>query len=196
MNFYQFIIKIDSDQRIMQQLVKVKFSCFSYGKNVNNKYLYDDAFSQFSFSSSSLSITGVLQYVNLCGRFITIAQPRSPTDCANSLISKFSPLMFSSAWVHGERAPSIVSYQVPLCEVFLAIRSANLFQGIFQNSTINYSELKMRTLWTVVLLCLVVAIVAVYAKPMIYKKNEDNVFEPGERTICYLFACIAKEKLN
>ncbi|XP_011251569.1 uncharacterized protein LOC105248439 [Camponotus floridanus] len=36
----------------------------------------------------------------------------------------------------------------------------------------------MRTLWTIVLLCLVVTIVEVYAKPMIYKKNEDNVFEP------------------
>ncbi|KAM0734136.1 hypothetical protein ACS0PU_012501 [Formica fusca] len=36
----------------------------------------------------------------------------------------------------------------------------------------------MRILWTIILLCLVAVIVAVYAKPMIYKKNEDNVFEP------------------
>ncbi|CAL1681286.1 unnamed protein product [Lasius platythorax] len=36
----------------------------------------------------------------------------------------------------------------------------------------------MRTLWTIVLLCLVTAIVMVNAKSMIYKKNEDNVFEP------------------
>ncbi|XP_072758511.1 uncharacterized protein [Anoplolepis gracilipes] len=33
----------------------------------------------------------------------------------------------------------------------------------------------MRAPWIVVFLCLVVAI---YAKSMIYKKNEDNVFEP------------------
>ncbi|XP_070154164.1 uncharacterized protein [Polyergus mexicanus] len=36
----------------------------------------------------------------------------------------------------------------------------------------------MRTLWTIIFLCLVAVTVAVYAKPMIYKKNEDNVFEP------------------
>ncbi|XP_011870927.1 PREDICTED: uncharacterized protein LOC105563704 isoform X2 [Vollenhovia emeryi] len=36
----------------------------------------------------------------------------------------------------------------------------------------------MRTFWTIVLLCVIAAIVAVHAKPTIYKRNEDNVFEP------------------
>lgn len=34
----------------------------------------------------------------------------------------------------------------------------------------------MRTSWTIILLCFVAAFVA--AKPTIYKRNEDNVFEP------------------
>ncbi|XP_071631565.1 uncharacterized protein [Temnothorax longispinosus] len=36
----------------------------------------------------------------------------------------------------------------------------------------------MRTFWTVVLLCVIAVIVAVHAKPTIYKRNEDNVYEP------------------
>lgn len=36
----------------------------------------------------------------------------------------------------------------------------------------------MRISWIV--LCLVAVIVTVHAKPTIYKRNEDNVFEPGE----------------
>ncbi|XP_018397995.1 PREDICTED: uncharacterized protein LOC108776003 [Cyphomyrmex costatus] len=35
----------------------------------------------------------------------------------------------------------------------------------------------MRTFWTIVL-CVITVIAAVYAKPTIYKKNQDNVFEP------------------
>lgn len=72
--------------------------------------------------------------------------------------------------------------------------SRNFLEGERErkNSTTSYGELNMRILWTIILLCLVAVIVAVYAKPMIYKKNEDNVFEPGEQTVCYLFECIAK----
>ncbi|XP_077273531.1 uncharacterized protein LOC143903628 [Temnothorax americanus] len=36
----------------------------------------------------------------------------------------------------------------------------------------------MKTFWTVVLLCVIAVIVAVHAKPTIYKRNEDNVYEP------------------
>ncbi|XP_011698730.1 PREDICTED: uncharacterized protein LOC105456421 isoform X2 [Wasmannia auropunctata] len=36
----------------------------------------------------------------------------------------------------------------------------------------------MRTFWTIILLCVIAVIVAVHAKPTIYKRNEDNVFEP------------------
>lgn len=36
---------------------------------------------------------------------------------------------------------------------------------------------------TLVLVCFVVAVLAaVQARPTIYKRNEDNVFEPGGRT--------------
>ncbi|XP_012525745.1 uncharacterized protein LOC105830754 isoform X2 [Monomorium pharaonis] len=36
----------------------------------------------------------------------------------------------------------------------------------------------INTLWTVVFLCVIATIVAVHAKPTIYKRTEDNVFEP------------------
>ncbi|XP_018375204.1 PREDICTED: uncharacterized protein LOC108768970 [Trachymyrmex cornetzi] len=35
----------------------------------------------------------------------------------------------------------------------------------------------MRTFWIIVF-CVITVIAAVYAKPTIYKKNQDNVFEP------------------
>lgn len=52
-------------------------------------------------------------------------------------------------------------------------------------------ESNMKFFWIV--LCVTAAIVTAHAKPTIYKRNEDNVFEPGERTTCNW---ILREKKN
>ncbi|XP_011165223.2 uncharacterized protein LOC105199716 [Solenopsis invicta] len=115
----------------------------------------------------------------LCAMHIYyIAESRNLSRIAPIRLSPQFPhsrQVFSFALVHVEVERSlravVVLYRVSPREVFLAIEFARKTLSLRMSTD-------MRFLWTVLLCVFIATIVAVHAKPTIYKRNEDNVFEP------------------
>lgn len=212
-------MKIDSDQRTWTTAQKSNFHAFSHAREKSERYVRSrDSLlllflSLFTYIFSSLSHHHYHRHVATHVGFITITIVRHAmriyynygaaiflTDYVNFLIATVSPLAASVFIYFGPRQTSaerssIVTDISPRRGIS---RGRILRIGFFSKDSLRIStgergEIVMKTFWTVVLLCVIAAIVAVHAKPTIYKRNEDNVFEPGKRRICDSFGCVAKK---